>query len=183
MDGIIDKSDNKLIVEIKIKRINQLFNSLDPSPFLEKDLDDDAFEYIYSSVAEHPYKRPVKIRIYMPQHQKRKVSESEIREAIKNFFRYKVMISEKGIRQKIQEGQLSMAVGIMFLAICLIAANWISGRYNNIVSNIAVEGLLIGGWVAMWRPISIMLYDWWPLQKEKRIFWKISKMDVEVKYI
>ena len=41
------------LIEIKIKKTNQLFNSLDPSPFLDKDLDDDAADYIYSSVAEH----------------------------------------------------------------------------------------------------------------------------------
>jgi hypothetical protein len=24
------------------------------------------------------------------------------------------------------------------------------------------EGFLIGGWVAMWRPLEVFLYDWWP---------------------
>jgi hypothetical protein len=182
MENPIDKSDNKFLIEIKIKRINQLFNSLDPSPFLEKDLDDDAFEYIYSSVAEHPHKKPMKIRIHMPQHQKKKISESEIRKAMKNFFEYKSLLSERNIKNKIQEGQLSLVVGVGFLAICLFTANWIVGTYDNLVANIASEGLLIGGWVAMWRPISIMLYDWWPLRKEKRMFEKIAGMNVEVKY-
>ena len=182
MDESTNKSDNKVIIEIKIKQINQLFNSLDPSPFLEKDLDDDASEYIYSSVAEHSYKRPMKIRIYMPEHQKRKISESEIRKAIKNFFNYKAMISQRSIRHKMEEGQWSMVIGLVFLAICLLIANWIGSQYTSLVANIAVEGLMIGGWVAMWRPISIMLYDWWPLHKEKRMFVKIANMDVEVKY-
>jgi hypothetical protein len=31
------------------------------------------------------------------------------------------------------------------------------------------ESLLIGGWVAMWRPMEILLYDWWPIRAEARL--------------
>ena len=44
----------------------------------------------------------------------------------------------------------------------------------------AREGLTIGGWVAMWRPMEIYLYSWWPLQRRGRIFEKMSQMKVEV---
>ena len=33
-------------IEIKLRNLNQLFNTMDPSPFLEKDLDADAEEFI-----------------------------------------------------------------------------------------------------------------------------------------
>jgi hypothetical protein len=36
-------------IELNLSRLNQLFNSLDPSPFHERDLDQDAEEYIVSS--------------------------------------------------------------------------------------------------------------------------------------
>ena len=35
-------------IEISLKSIDQLFNSMDPSPFHEKDLDRDAEEFIMS---------------------------------------------------------------------------------------------------------------------------------------
>jgi len=170
------------LIEINIKHINQLFNSLDPSPFLEKDLDDDAFEYIVSSVSEHSMSRKHRIIIHMPIDQKKKISEHEIKKSIKHFFEYKKIIGEKNIRMKLQEGQLSFIVGSAFLTFCLLASNFISSHFNTIFANIVVEGLVIGGWVAMWKPISNILYDWWPLHKEKQIFEKISKMDVEFKY-
>lgn len=174
--------DRVNLIEINIKRVNQLFNSLDPSPFLEKDLDDDASEYIVSSVSEHSMSRKHRIIIHMPIDQKKKISEHEIKKAIKNFFEYKRNIAEKNIRMKIQEGQLSFVVGSVFLAFCLVTSNYLSTNFNTLVINILVEGLIIGGWVAMWKPISNILYDWWPLQKEKKIFEKISKMDIEFKY-
>jgi len=169
-------------IEIKIKKINQLFNSFDPSPFLEKDLDDDAFEYIVSSVSEHALKHKQKIIIYIPKNQRAKLSEVEIRRAIHNFFEYKKILAERSIKLKLKEGQLSFLVGITFLVCCILLGQYIESVAKNTWSYIAVEGLLIGGWVAMWKPISDILYEWWPIYKEKRIFKKISEMDIEFRY-
>jgi hypothetical protein len=169
-------------IDIKIKKINQLFNSLDPSPFLEKDMDDDAFEYIVSSVAEQPKKVKQNIIIYIPKNQRSKLSEVEIRRAIHNFFEYKKILAERNIKLKLKEGQLSFIVGITFLALCLGLGEYVKSLSENAFTYIVFEGLLIGGWVAMWKPISDVLYEWWPIWKEKRIFKKISEMDIEFRY-
>jgi hypothetical protein len=169
-------------IEIKIKKINQLFNSFDPSPFLEKDLDDDAFEYIVSSVSEHPVKLKQRIIIYIPKNQRSKMSEIEIRRAIHNFFEYKKILAERSIKLKLKEGQLSFVVGIIFLVACLVTGEYVRTLAQNAFTYIVFEGLLIGGWVAMWKPISDVLYEWWPIYKEKKIFRKISEMDIEFRY-
>jgi hypothetical protein len=41
-------------IEVFVDRIEQLFNSMDPSPFQERDLDDDAEEFIVSWAQEFP---------------------------------------------------------------------------------------------------------------------------------
>ena len=40
------------IISLKLREMSQLFNSMDPSPFIEKDLDDDAEEFIVSWAQE-----------------------------------------------------------------------------------------------------------------------------------
>ena len=44
------------------------------------------------------------------------------------------------------------------------------------VSRIAEESLLIAGWVAMWRPLEIFLYDWWPIRAEARLLERLARM-------
>jgi hypothetical protein len=44
------------------------------------------------------------------------------------------------------------------------------------------EGFLIGGWVAMWRPLEVFLYDWWPIRAEARLFDRLSRMPVRIDY-
>jgi len=34
--------------------------------------------------------------------------------------------------------------------------------------------------VAMWRPLEIFLYDWWPIVGERRIHDRLSRIDVQV---
>jgi hypothetical protein len=43
------------------------------------------------------------------------------------------------------------------------------------------ESLTIAGWVAMWRPMQIFLYDWWPLLRIGHIYEKLSRVPVELR--
>jgi len=42
------------------------------------------------------------------------------------------------------------------------------------------QGLTIIGWVAMWRPLEIYLYRWWPVRRLERVYRNLSQMQVEV---
>jgi hypothetical protein len=53
-------------IEINLSRLPQLFNSLDASPFLERDLDRDAEDYIVGSAEEAPRQLPLALVIHLP---------------------------------------------------------------------------------------------------------------------
>ena len=42
------------------------------------------------------------------------------------------------------------------------------------------ETFALGGWVALWRPLEIFLYDWWPIQGEAKLLDRLSDMGVSV---
>ena len=52
-------------IEINLSRLPQLFNSLDPSPFLERDLDRDAEDYIVGSAEEASLQHPLALVIHL----------------------------------------------------------------------------------------------------------------------
>jgi hypothetical protein len=110
-------------ISLKLRDTNQLFNSMDPSPFIEKDLDDDAEEFIVSWAQEFPPNAPIKLRLFLS----------------------KMLLGHE-------------------------AGTWAA---------VVRESLTIAGWVAMWRPMQIYLYDWWPLLRRSRIYAKLSHMPVE----
>ena len=54
-------------IEVFVDRIEQLFNSMDPSPFHERDLDDDAEEFIVGWAREFPRRDPVSLVVHVNQ--------------------------------------------------------------------------------------------------------------------
>ncbi len=54
------------VIEVRVDQIAQLFHTLDPFPFREKDLDREAEEYIVGWARELPTKVPFKIIVHFP---------------------------------------------------------------------------------------------------------------------
>ena len=52
-----EKPNNR--IEVRLRDLGQLFNTMDPSPFHEKDLDHDAEEFIESWAREFPADAPL----------------------------------------------------------------------------------------------------------------------------
>jgi len=168
-------------VELNLKNIDQLFNTIDPSPFHEKDLDHDAEEFIVSWAREFPLNEQVVLVIYLSEIPAGKDFEPMIEQAIQNYFAYRARLTQKEFQQLMRDGRHSLLIGGLFLAACLIASQALLGRASTTFLSVARESLTIAGWVAMWRPMEIFLYEWWPLRRRWRVYTKMSRINVEVR--
>jgi hypothetical protein len=166
-------------IRLKLRDMSQLFNSMDPSPFIEKDLDDDAEEFIVSWAQEFPPSDPIKLSIYLDQWPADDPKEL-IKTAVHNHFAHRAKLTHLEFKRLLKQGRTSLLIGLVFLSACLVAIKVLLGREIGTWAAVARESLTIAGWVAMWRPMQIYLYDWWPLRRRSRIYWKLSRMPVEV---
>ncbi|MGH7296437.1 MAG: hypothetical protein ACRELB_15975 [Polyangiaceae bacterium] len=166
-------------IELKLRDVGQLFNSMDPSPFIEKDLDDDAEEYIVSWAQEFPPGASIKLRIHLDQWPAEDPS-AMIEQAVHNYFAHRAKLTAAELRALMRQGRTSLLIGMVFLAGCLLVINALLRRDGSTWAIVLRESLTIAGWVAMWRPMQIYLYDWWPLRRKGRVYTKLSEMPVEV---
>jgi hypothetical protein len=118
------------VIEDRIRELGQLFNSMDPSPFHEKELDPDAEDYIVGSAKELPTQSPASLLVHLDR-----------------------VAGGESIMRHMGERPLATALR---------------------------ESLLVGGWVAMWRPMEIFLYDWWPILSERRLHDRLSRISVRI---
>jgi hypothetical protein len=51
---------------------------------------------------------------------------------------------------------------------------------DNAIAGFLSEGLAILGWVANWRPIEILLFEWWPMNRRRQLFTRLAEAPVEV---
>ncbi len=55
-----------------------------------------------------------------------------------------------------------------------------SSLENHLLAQIFADALLIIGWVAMWEPITVLLYELWPIIQLKKTYEKISIMEIDI---
>lgn len=174
------KEGNKILIEITLSSVVQLFNSFDPAPFHEKELDSAAEHYIVEIVKDFPKKTVFKIVIYLPTGIAGTEHALKIPRAIHNHFEYKVLVQERKFRQRFRHGRSTLLIGLSFLTIALIARQLVSHMSTLLFAQLFADALLIIGWAAMWEPITVLLYELWPMIELKKIYEKISTTEIDI---
>ncbi|MGE5540243.1 MAG: hypothetical protein ACM30I_16625 [Gemmatimonas sp.] len=168
-------------IEIRVEKIEQLFNSLDPFPFREKDLDREAEEFIVGWARELPKQDAIEIVIHVPAEEAR-TAHDDLAGALRRYFDYRAEIVGLELRELFRVGRRSLAIGLAVLAACLVAQRAIANVYGTgEVTRFIGEGLIILGWVANWKPIEIFLYDWWPVANRRNLYRRLSRASVRLK--
>ena len=169
-------------IEIRIEEISQLFNTLDPFPFREKDLNRDAEEFIVGCARELPADQPLKIIVHLPETQASTSEATELGEAITRYFGYRVRIITFDLSELFRVGRRALAIGVTVLSFSVITSQTVAANLTpRPVGSFVEESLIIFGWVANWRPIEIFLYDWWPIVRRRNLYRRLSAAQVELR--
>jgi hypothetical protein len=167
------------LIELRLNNVGQLFNTMDPSPFHERDLDHDAEEFILSWAREHERDSDLRIRVVLRQPADPEAARL-VRESIQHYFGYRARIARQDLGELFHEGRSALLIGLLFLAATLVLRDLIpaGARWSDFIR----EGLTICGWVGLWKPIDIHLYRWWPLKAHGRLLSRLSQCPVEVAF-
>jgi len=168
-------------IELNLRDIDQLFNTMDPSPFHEKDLDDDAAEFILSWAQEFHRHEPVDLIVHLEKPPDGHNAQQVVENAVHNYFAYRARLNELEFKRLMKQGRMSLLVGLTFLVACFFVIELLVLKHPAWFPSFFKEGVTIAGWVAMWRPLEIYLYEWWPLRRRGQIFDKLSRMPVQVR--
>jgi hypothetical protein len=165
------------LIEIRLRELRQLFHHLDPAPFREKDLDPAAEAYIEDAVREIGPRQPCRLLVHLPESETHSDEARTLPVAVAHYFEYRANQTQVELRGLLRRGVASLLIGLAFMFACLSLRRWLAaiGDYQ-----LLAEGLLIIGWVALWRPVEIFLYDWWPILRRRRRFDAIARMPVQI---
>jgi len=170
------------IIEIRVNELAQLFHTLDPFPFREKDLDREAEEYIVGWARELPANRPFKIIVHLPEKETQTKAARELREAFGRYFADRAGDVQGDLNELFRIGRRSLAIGALILISCLFSAHFVVEYLTDVAfKRMVEESFLILGWVANWRPLEIFLYDWWPIALRRDLYRRLSSAAIELK--
>lgn len=163
-------------LDMRLGEAKQLFLSIDAAPFRERDLDPRAEEFIVGWAQELHGDVQLGLVIRLDRPSPSGDDAVVLPAAIAEYFRERAVAVRRRLRELLRTGRTSLAIGLAFNAVALVLADLVSGQRYGILH----DSLVIGGWVAMWRPIEIFLYDWWPIRAEARLFDRLAAMPVRV---
>jgi hypothetical protein len=170
------------VLGVRVAELRQLFNAIDPSPFRERDLDPRAEEFIVEWARDLPRDAPLALRVHLERAAGRADEATLLGQAIHQYFKARAAGSRRALRELFRRGRISLVIALAFLGASLALGDLIANISESGFATLLREGLLIGGWVAMWRPLEVFLYDWWPILGEVRLLDRLSRMPVRIEY-
>jgi len=170
------------LIDVHITELSLLFNALDPSPAREKDLDPKVDEFIVSWAQGAKRDVQFALQVYVDRPGMPEQIDT-VRDAIHESFRQRALSASRRLSQLFRVGRTSLLIGIVFLSVVVTLASLVEGALGEShISALIRESMVIGGWVAMWRPLEIFLYDWWPIRDERKLFDRLSVMPVRITF-
>ncbi|MFO1493307.1 MAG: hypothetical protein U1F26_01430 [Lysobacterales bacterium] len=163
-------------IDIRIRSLAQLFDSLDPSPFHEKALDRDAEAYLLDSAAEFPASAALRVLIHGPAELAGHLEE--IRRGLHAHFRLAHTLAVRRHQRRLRVGRLGMLLGLLVLVIALLLRAWVAD-WRGPLGEALAEGLLILAWVALWRPAETALFDRWEHREQLKLLDQLATVPVE----
>ncbi len=175
---------NEVVIKVSVNNSRQLFNDRDPSPFKDHDLDENFVRYLLNSVQAYPFKTNIRLKIEIEKEPGSSSDQAKIQEAIHSYFQYEAALVHSRKKKSVREGRLFLLIGLISLFGCLSLSQVLESAFaQSKFMLIMQEGLVIIGWVTMWRPLEMFLYDWRPLHEQEIYMNKLAEMKKDILFV
>jgi len=168
-------------VDIHLQSASKLFDEMDSTPLPHRDLNDKVVARVVKAIEDRPKTEAWELLIRLDEVAPGGGDDPKLIDAVHAYFSRRSDRSQQDLRRLLRRGIISLAIGLSFL-VTLFGLSQLVHRFLGDwpVCELIRESLLIGGWVAMWRPLEVFLYDWWPLVGERTIYDRLSAIPVRI---
>jgi hypothetical protein len=171
------------IIEVRVAEIQRLFRAIDPSPFGTRQLDPGAEEFIVHRAGEVPGAVPIGLMVYVDRPAGAGDDAVVSKNGVHQFFRRRGEAARRELGDLFRRGRISLVIGLAFLGGSSGLAQALGGTLDGGgLGGFLRESVIIGGWVAMWRPLEVFLYDWWPIRAQAKLYDRLAAMPVGIQY-
>ncbi|WP_342116355.1 hypothetical protein [Pseudoduganella sp. OTU4001] len=167
-------------LHLKVGTLNELFNSLDPSPFFTQELDRAADQHIERWARRYPANSQLHLSVHLEQAPSDTGQAAHLSRALREHYALTRQSARAELSDLLWQGRLSLLIGSAFVTICILLADFLRSQGTGPTTAIFREGLTIIGWVALWRPVQIFLYDWWPTWRRVQVLSNLKRMRIEL---
>ena len=167
---------NESPIQVRVATVEHIFNPMDPTPLEERSLNQEVADWIEEWAEDLEKDEPITLEILVADG-RFAGREQAIMNGLHNHFEYREWQADRELRKLLRQGRFSLLIGIFAIA-GFNAASRVIGTSANPVIEVIHDGLSVLGWVSMWKPLEILLYDWWPIRRERRACRRLAEATV-----
>ena len=163
-------------IHIHLDDICHLFIAPDFDPYAKSPIYISGLEAATNQIKMSPRRSEHKLILHLPPEKFAPDILEKTRQAILNYCEFKLQETRREVLLLRWEGFEALQMGLSFMAGCLFLSLYLRGMKNSpeFLRTFISEGLSIVGWVSMWKPIDILLYQWWPHWQSQYIYEKLK---------
>jgi|SRR5688572_1844033 hypothetical protein len=165
------------VLDVRVSSIDHLFDNRDPAPFRERDLDPDVADYLVDGGQDLRREPGIRIVFWLSQ----PCNDDEIRNAVHAHFDYQLERSRRRRREQVRTGWIMVTIAAVAIVVLVSLGELISDRWTGALGAALREALLISGWVLMWRPVEVLIYDAIPWRRERRVLRALRDASIDVR--
>lgn len=153
---------------LKIGSLNALFDDRDPESLPLRRLNPEWLEYVFDMMNDMPGNGKVHLSLQTNQDILGAWKVETLAMSLHEHLKDHDELLRRRLKGNFQKGRSALGVGLITLVIFTALSEATTLLYLGIFQQVLEEGFLIFGWVALWRPIEILLYDWWPIAEDRK---------------
>lgn len=144
-------------------------------------LDREAEEYIVGCARDLPRRMPITLVLRLHRPGAAGDERQSPADAIREHFARRAEMSRRALRHLLRRGRTSLIIATALLAASLVASDFVARSMGDSpLTTVLRESLVIGGWVAMWRPMELFLYDCWDVVNERRVLERLRDAHIRI---
>ncbi|WP_266182309.1 hypothetical protein [Dyella humicola] len=169
------------VLDLYVVELAHLFDAMDLAPLRERDLDAKTDAFIVEWAQELPPEKSLQLVIHLGNPSITGQDTVMVAEAVHAYYGQRAHVTRRGLKKLFRVGRISLLIGVLFVgAATLIGEALLAVMSSERSARLIEDSLVIGAWVALWRPMEIFLYDWWPIRAEACLFERLSKLQVRL---
>ena len=166
-------------VSIRVRDLAQMFNSLDPSPFWDRDLDSKAADFIEEEFNDKRSAGEWHLHVHASEGA---ALAADLQPAIEHHYERMATSARHRMREHLWFGQLALVGGIAIFLASMTVRSLLSGLLAGGTPRMLDEGLIILAWLALWRPAEALVYGWIPDWRSSRTYERLAAIRVFVRF-
>ena len=170
-------------IRLELADPRELFHPAELDPIGGQPYAEPGLERILNRIRPQP-RRPLCATLRLPASTRTPDLEARMRSGLQQYCDHRIGQISNDIASLRQEGLATLWRGLVFLALCMLGSQVLGEPkfLPGILARFLDEGLIIAGWVALWYPLDALLYQHWPLKRERRLYEQLRGMDLKLEF-